>query len=90
MLLAQDRADEARTALAAVPEPPCDHTQEAPWCLTARAAVRLDEPELAARAAAALRDARTEDAGAASGMVTLGPVARYLAEAGAEACAGAA
>ncbi|WP_223267346.1 hypothetical protein [Streptosporangium nondiastaticum] len=89
VLLAQDRADEARTALATVPEPPRDHLQEALWCLTARAAVRLGEPELAARAAAALRDARTEDAGAASGMLTLGPVARYLAEAEEEACAGA-
>lgn len=59
--------------------------QEALWCLTAHAAARLGERGTAARAAAALRDARAEDAGAASGMLTLGPVARYLAEA--EACA---
>ncbi|OMI35223.1 AfsR/SARP family transcriptional regulator [Streptomyces sparsogenes] len=85
LLLAQDRAEEARTALAAVPEPPRDHMQEALWCLTARAAVRLGERGTAARAAAALREARAEHAGAASGMLTLGPVARYLAEA--EACA---
>ncbi|MER5475975.1 AfsR/SARP family transcriptional regulator [Streptomyces sp. NPDC002734] len=87
VLLAQARGDEARTALAAAPEPPCDHMQEAMWCLTARAAVRLGEHEVAARSAAALRDARAEHAGAAGGMLTLGPVARYLAEA--EACAGA-
>ncbi|MFE3865068.1 BTAD domain-containing putative transcriptional regulator [Streptomyces goshikiensis] len=87
VLLAQDRIEEARATLAAVPEPPRDHMQEAMWCLTARAAVRLDERGIAARAAAALRDARAEHAGAASGMLTLGPVARYLAEA--EACAGA-
>lgn len=87
VLLAQDRGEEARTALAAVSEPPRDHMQEAMWCLTARAAVRLGERGVAARAAAALRDARAEHAGAASGMLTLGPVARYLAEA--EACAGA-
>ncbi|MFF1790177.1 BTAD domain-containing putative transcriptional regulator [Kitasatospora sp. NPDC058243] len=87
VLLAQERVEEARTALAAVPEPARDHMQEAMWCLTARAAVRLGEPGIAARAGAALRGARTEHAGAASGMLTLGPVARYLAEA--EACAGA-
>ncbi|MGW7387063.1 AfsR/SARP family transcriptional regulator [Streptomyces sp. NPDC054794] len=87
VLLAQDRGEQARTALAAVPEPPRDHMQEAMWCLTARAAVRLGERGIAAHAAAALRDACAEHAGAASGMLTLGPVARYLAEA--EACVGA-
>ncbi|MEU0103009.1 AfsR/SARP family transcriptional regulator [Streptomyces sp. NPDC006267] len=87
VLLAQDRVEEARAALNAVPEPPRDHMQEALWCLTARAAVRIGERGIAARAEAALRDARAEHAGAASGMLTLGPVARYLAEA--EACAGA-
>ena len=61
--------------------------QEALWYLTAHAAARLGEPETAARAAVALRDARAEHAGAASGMLTLGPVERYLA--GAEACAAA-
>ncbi len=86
VLLAQDRVEEARAALAAAPEPPRDHMQEALWCLTARAAVRLGERAIAARAAVALDDARAEDAGAASGMLTLGPVTRYLAEA--EACAG--
>ncbi|MFJ4670094.1 BTAD domain-containing putative transcriptional regulator [Kitasatospora purpeofusca] len=87
VLLAQDRDEQARTALAAVPEPPRDHMQEAMWCLIARAAVRLGERAVAAHAAAALRDARGEHAGAASGMLTLGPVAWYLAEA--EVCAGA-
>lgn len=86
VLLAQDRVQEARAALNAVPEPPRDHMQEALWCLTARAAVRLGERGIAARAEAALRDARAEHAGAGSGLLTLGPVARYLAEA--EACAG--
>ncbi|MGC5038090.1 BTAD domain-containing putative transcriptional regulator [Streptomyces sp. DT190] len=87
LLLARQRDEQARAALAAVPEPPRDHLQEALWCLTARAAVRLGESGTAARAAAALREARAEHAGAACGMLTLGPVARYLAEA--EACAGA-
>ncbi|MGW1813688.1 BTAD domain-containing putative transcriptional regulator [Streptomyces sp. NPDC002125] len=81
VLLAEDRAEEARTALAAAPDPAHDHMQEALWCLTVRAAVRLGEDGIAARAVAALRDAAAEDAGAASGMLTLGPVAMYLAEA---------
>ncbi len=86
VLLAQDRAEEARTALAAAPEPARDHLQEAMWCLVARAAVRLGERGIAAHAGASLRDASAEHAGAASGMLTLGPVAVYLAEA--EECAG--
>ncbi|MGW0781233.1 AfsR/SARP family transcriptional regulator [Streptomyces sp. NPDC002913] len=81
VLLAEDRTEEARTALAATPDPAHDHMQEAMWCLTARAAVRLGEPGIVARAVASLRDAAAEDAGAASGMLTLGPVAMYLAEA---------
>ncbi|WP_329045895.1 winged helix-turn-helix domain-containing protein [Amycolatopsis sp. NBC_01488] len=85
VLLAQGRQEEARAALAAAPEPPHDHVQEAMWCLTAHAAARLGERSVAARAAAALRTAREEDAGAASGMLTLGPVAKYSAKA--EACA---
>ncbi|WP_053914370.1 BTAD domain-containing putative transcriptional regulator [Streptomyces sp. SCSIO 75703] len=87
VLLAQDRGEEARTALTAAPAPPRDHMQEAMWCLTARAAVCLGERGIAARARDALRDARAEHAGAAGGMLTLGPVARYVAEA--EGCAGA-
>ncbi|MFF8659321.1 BTAD domain-containing putative transcriptional regulator [Streptomyces huasconensis] len=85
VLLARNRPEEARTALAAAPEPPPGHLQEALWCLTARAAVRLGDRETAARAATALRAARDEEAGAASGLLTLGPVERYRAEA--EACA---
>ncbi|WP_428935443.1 BTAD domain-containing putative transcriptional regulator [Streptomyces sp. ACT015] len=85
VLLARDRAREARAALAAVPDPPHDHLQEALWALTARAAVRLGDRRTAARAAAALRAARDEDAGGASGLLTLGPVRDHLAEA--ERCA---
>ncbi|WPO76536.1 AfsR/SARP family transcriptional regulator [Streptomyces sp. KN37] len=81
VLLAQHRPEEARAALAATPEPPRDHLQEALWCLTAHAATRLGDHDTAARAATALRDARDEDAGGASGLLTLGPVERYLTEA---------
>ncbi|MBH5338316.1 AfsR/SARP family transcriptional regulator [Streptomyces pactum] len=85
VLLALGRDEEARAALTTAPEPPPDHLQEALWCLTAHAAARLGERPVAARAATVLRPARREVAGGASGMLTLGPVARYLAEA--EACA---
>jgi hypothetical protein len=85
VLLAQGREEDARAALAAAPEPPHDHVQEAMWCLIAHAAARLGERRAAARAATVLRDARAEDAGAASGMLTLGPVTRYSAKA--EVCA---
>jgi DNA-binding SARP family transcriptional activator len=81
VLLAQHRPEAARAALAAAPEPPRDHLQEALWCLTAHAAARLGDRETAAHAVHALRDAGTEHAGAASGLLTLGPVRRYLAEA---------
>ncbi|MEQ8142757.1 BTAD domain-containing putative transcriptional regulator [Streptomyces sp. OP7] len=86
LLLDAGRADEARAALAAAPAPPPDHLQEALWCLTARAATRLGDRTTAARAAEALAPARPEHAGAASGLLTLGPVAPYLAEA--RDCAG--
>ncbi|WP_410672462.1 BTAD domain-containing putative transcriptional regulator [Amycolatopsis sp. cmx-4-68] len=84
VLLAQGKPAEARAALAAAPEPPRDHLQEAMWCLTAHAAVRLGERGIAAAAGEALRDAAAEHAGAASGLLTLGPVTRYLAEATAD------
>ncbi|KDN18939.1 AfsR/SARP family transcriptional regulator [Amycolatopsis rifamycinica] len=83
VLLARGEREEARVALAAAPEPPRDHLQEAMWCLTAHAAVVLGERGIAAAAEEALRDAKAEHAGAASGMLTLGPVSRYLAAAAA-------
>ncbi|RAJ44827.1 DNA-binding SARP family transcriptional activator [Kitasatospora sp. SolWspMP-SS2h] len=86
LLHARGRRTEAAAALAALPDPPPDHLQEALWCLTARAAALLGQPAPATRAARALHAARAEHAGAASGLLTLGPVARYLAEA--RACAG--
>ena len=61
----------------AVPEPPHGLLLEVLWCLTADAAlVRGDERTLA-RAREALAPAAGEIA-AGSGIVTLGPVARYL------------
>lgn len=86
VLLAQGRDDAARAALHTQPDPPHDHLQEALWCLTAHAAVQLREPAIAVHAAGVLQPAGTEHAGAGSGVLTLGPVARY--QAAAEGCAG--
>ncbi|GIJ43772.1 SARP family transcriptional regulator [Virgisporangium aliadipatigenens] len=76
-LLATTR-DAASAALRRLPEPPRDHLSEALWCLTARAAARWGDAPLAERARAALLPAAGEVAGAASGLLTFGPVADYL------------
>ena len=73
VLLAQGRTEKARDALRAVPDPPADLLAEALWCLTARAAEALGEPEAAARARAALLPAAGQLA-AGSGVLSAGPV----------------
>ncbi|MFG2273842.1 BTAD domain-containing putative transcriptional regulator [Streptomyces chartreusis] len=83
LLLDRGRRNEAAEALHATPEPPRDLLQEALWCLTAQAAVALDDRRTMARAHAALTPAANELAGAGSGLLTLGPVAGYL-----EMCSG--
>ncbi|MEU6308109.1 BTAD domain-containing putative transcriptional regulator [Streptomyces chartreusis] len=83
LLLDRGRRNEAAEALHATPEPPRDLLQEALWCLTAEAAVALDDRRTMARAHAALTPAANELAGAGSGLLTLGPVAGYL-----ELCSG--
>ena len=81
LLLARDGAGPpARQALRSCPPPPPGLLAEALWCLTARAAVALDDPARAAAAREALRPAAAEIAGAASAMLTAGPVSDYLAE----------
>ncbi|MUN42095.1 AfsR/SARP family transcriptional regulator [Actinomadura litoris] len=79
VLLAQARPGDAADALRRVPDPPRDLMQEALWCLAARAAVALDDRGLMRRAREALAPAAAELAGAASGLVTLGPVSDHLA-----------
>ncbi|GAA1840698.1 AfsR/SARP family transcriptional regulator [Asanoa iriomotensis] len=69
-----------RGALRRAPDPPPDLMQEALWCLTARAAMRLGDQDRAAVARAALAPAADELAGAASGMLTAGPVADLLVD----------
>lgn len=81
LLLGDARPDEAREALRTAPRPPHDLMAEPMWCLLARAAALAGDPVLAARAATVLGPAEDQQAGAASGLLTFGPVAAYLAEA---------
>ncbi|MFC8199091.1 BTAD domain-containing putative transcriptional regulator [Streptomyces sp. NPDC057298] len=79
-LLAAGRRAQARTALRALPEPPRDLLYEACCALEAEAARRLDDRASLARARDRLRPAAAELAGAGSGLLTLGPVERYLTD----------
>ncbi|WP_405837783.1 BTAD domain-containing putative transcriptional regulator [Streptomyces sp. NBC_01518] len=78
VLLARDRPNDARAALSSLPDPPRDLLFEALWCLAARAAITVDDRETMERAHAELTPAAAELAGAGSGLLTLGPVARHL------------
>jgi hypothetical protein len=78
VLLAADRRGEAATALRGIPDPPDDLLLEALWCLIAHAAIAVGDQEMMRRAHAVLVPAGAELAGAGSGLLTLGPVARHL------------
>ncbi|WP_256122627.1 AfsR/SARP family transcriptional regulator [Streptomyces sp. LUP47B] len=78
LLLAEGRDQDAVRLLASVPSPPGDLLYEALWSLLARAAIQLDDRPLMRRAQRALEPARGELAGAASGLLTAGPVADHL------------
>jgi hypothetical protein len=80
LLAANGDRDEATAALHRAPKPPHDHLQEALWTLTARAAIDLDDLRALRRAREALAPAEHELAGAASGMLTAGPVDRHLTD----------
>ncbi|WP_030837384.1 AfsR/SARP family transcriptional regulator [Streptomyces hygroscopicus] len=80
VLLAQGRRAEAGAALRTVPDPPRDLLLEALWCLAGQAAIALGDRETMARARTALAPAAGELAGAGSGLLTLGPVSRHLAD----------
>lgn len=77
-LLSEDRRDDAATALRDLPESPHDPLHEARLCLAARAAIALDDRDTMRRLQAQLRPAAHEGAGAASGVLTFGPVAGHL------------
>ncbi|MFG1993145.1 BTAD domain-containing putative transcriptional regulator [Actinoplanes sp. NPDC048988] len=77
VLIADGRTTQAREALRNAPDPPADLLAEALWCLLARAATLLGDQPVRDRARAALAPAAREIAGAASGLLTAGPVAGY-------------
>ena len=79
-LIAGGQMPAARDALRRCPAPPPGLLAEALWSLTARAALVLDDRVRAGQARDALRPAAAEIAGAASGMLTAGPVSECLAE----------
>ncbi len=70
--------DTGRGALADVPDPPADLLAEALWTLLAEAAIAAGDRAAMARARVALTPAVGEWAGAASGLLTFGPVAHTL------------
>ncbi|WP_233258047.1 ATP-binding protein [Micromonospora sp. S4605] len=80
VLLRAGRRDEAAEALRALPESPHDLLREARLCLAARAALALDEKATMRYAYAELLPAAGELAGAGSGVLSLGPVARHLGD----------
>ncbi|MGW2173023.1 BTAD domain-containing putative transcriptional regulator [Streptomyces sp. NPDC001705] len=78
-LLADGRTAEARTALAALTEPPPDLLYEALCCAEAALALRLGDRAALERTHARLLPASGELAGAGSGLLTFGPVDDWLA-----------
>ncbi len=80
LLLDAGRRAEAAAALRLAPGPPPGQLLEATWCVLARAAIQLGDESMMRRARAALAPASREIAGAGSGMLTVGPVARWLSE----------
>jgi DNA-binding SARP family transcriptional activator len=80
LLLARGQVAEAGQALRCCPPPSPGLLSEALWSLTARAAIILDDPIRAIEAREALLPAAAEIAGAASAMLTAGPVGDYLAD----------
>ncbi|MFD9958300.1 BTAD domain-containing putative transcriptional regulator [Amycolatopsis sp. NPDC058986] len=79
LLLASGRRNEAAAAVRELPDSPRDLLYEARLCLTAVAALGVGDKALARKAYDALLPAADELA-AGSGLVTLGPVAHYLAD----------
>lgn len=77
-LLGSGHCDEARAALRSLPPAPADLLQEALTCLKAIAAVELEDRDALGEARAALLPAAGEIAGAASGLISFGPVESWL------------
>ncbi|MGC4767482.1 BTAD domain-containing putative transcriptional regulator [Micromonospora sp. DT44] len=79
LLAADGDRPAARAALRALPDGPHDLLREVRLCLAARAALAIGDRPTMERVAVALRPAAAELA-AGSGMVSVGPVAAYLAD----------
>lgn len=79
LLLAPTEPARAQRRLRELPDPSPGHLRELHWCLLARAAAALADRAAATRIRIALAPAAGEQAGAASGLVTLGTVADHLA-----------
>ncbi|WP_421107637.1 BTAD domain-containing putative transcriptional regulator [Streptomyces sp. NEAU-S77] len=77
-LLGEGAEAEARTALRALPEPPADLLYEALCCLEAAVARAVGDRDALERTHAHLLPAAGQLAGAASGLLTLGPVDAHL------------
>ncbi|WP_343950859.1 BTAD domain-containing putative transcriptional regulator [Nonomuraea longicatena] len=77
-LLRDGRRAQARAALHALPEPPADLLYEVLCCLEVAVAAELGDRERSRLLHARLLPAAHEVAGAGSGLVTLGPVRRWL------------
>jgi DNA-binding SARP family transcriptional activator len=82
LLLAPTDPARAAGLLRDLPDPAPGLLHELHWCLMARAATTLDDDKTATRIRAALTPAADEQAGAGSGLVTLGTVADHLAALG--------
>ncbi|MEU7142801.1 BTAD domain-containing putative transcriptional regulator [Nocardia sp. NPDC046473] len=80
ILLDNGLREEAATALQAVPDTPRDLLLELRTCLLARAALALGDEPAMRHCYDQLLPAATELAGAGSGLITLEPVAYYLAQ----------
>ncbi|MFC9436435.1 BTAD domain-containing putative transcriptional regulator [Nocardia sp. NPDC057030] len=80
ILSAKGLRDEAAAALHAVPDSPRDLLLELRTCLRARAALTLGDEPAVRHCYDQLLPAATELAGAGSGLISLEPVAHYLAE----------
>ncbi|TDC38486.1 SARP family transcriptional regulator [Micromonospora sp. 15K316] len=79
-LAAAGGRDEAVAALRTLPGSPHDLLREARLCLTARAALAVEDEPTIRYAYAELLPAAAELGGAGSGVLSLGPVARHLAD----------
>ncbi|MEN8652061.1 BTAD domain-containing putative transcriptional regulator [Streptomyces sp. 21So2-11] len=80
VLLAQGSRTETATMLRRLPDASPGLLYEALWCLAAQAAIAVADRATMERAVSALSPAAAELGGAASGLLTVGPVSRHLNE----------